>query len=52
MPAVDDVEFEFAGCFAAQQVAAVQSGEVGVGKVKKVVKGEALGEFAEFVAFG
>lgn len=33
LPAVDDVEFEFAAAFPAQQVAAVQAGEVAVGEV-------------------
>ena len=37
LPAVDDVEFKFTGGFAAQQVAAVQAGEVCVGEVQQMI---------------
>ena len=52
LPAIDDVEFELACRLAAQQVTAVQTGQVAVGELQQVVEGEALGEFAEFVALG
>ena len=52
LPAVDDVEFQFAGRFAAQQVAAVQLGQMTIGEQEQVVERQALGELAELVTLG
>ena len=52
LPAVDDVQFQFAGRFSAQQVAAVQPGKVMVGEVQQMVERQALGEFTELAAAG